>query len=148
MWPPQILSRDHKPQFSVFATQVTSQGSPLSPILYLYYNADLVEICKQEPNTIATGYIDDVAILRWEGSTEETCNGLTRTMQKANAWARNACIGVRTKQVSTHPSHKTASDRSRPPSTGRYRRFARLHIPSLAMSSWVQKTPRNSETAA
>ena len=39
------------------------QGSPLSPILHLFYNADLVETCSQEPNTIATGYIDDVAIL-------------------------------------------------------------------------------------
>jgi len=63
------------------------QGSPLSPILYLYYNADLIETCNQEPNTIATGYIDDVAILRWGQSTEETCKGLKRTMQLAEEWA-------------------------------------------------------------
>jgi len=40
------------------------QGSPLSPILYLFYNADLIETCNRQPNTTATGYIDDVAILR------------------------------------------------------------------------------------
>jgi hypothetical protein len=39
------------------------QGSPLSPILYLFYNADLIETCNREHNTIATGYIDDIAIL-------------------------------------------------------------------------------------
>jgi hypothetical protein len=38
------------------------QGSPLSPILYLFYNADLIEACKTE-NTDAVGYIDDVSIL-------------------------------------------------------------------------------------
>lgn len=31
------------------------QGSPLSPILYLFHNMDLVETCNQEPNTIAMG---------------------------------------------------------------------------------------------
>jgi hypothetical protein len=40
------------------------QGSPLSPILYLYYNADLIETCNQEPNTLATGYIDNITILQ------------------------------------------------------------------------------------
>jgi hypothetical protein len=39
------------------------QGSPLSPILYLFYNADLIDKCNQETNTMSTGYIDDVGIL-------------------------------------------------------------------------------------
>ncbi|CZR70250.1 uncharacterized protein PAC_20151 [Phialocephala subalpina] len=83
------------------------QGSPLSPILYLFYNADLVEICNQEPNTIATGYIDDVAILRWGGSTEETYNGLARTMQKANAWARrHASVFAPSKFQLTHHTRR------------------------------------------
>lgn len=64
------------------------QGSPLSPILYLFYNADLIEICNQEPNILATGYIDDIAILRWGNSIEENCRGLERTMQQANVWAK------------------------------------------------------------
>ena len=56
------------------------QGSPLSPIMYLYYNADLIETCNREPNTLATGYIDDIAILRWGSSIKETCNGLENAM--------------------------------------------------------------------
>jgi len=37
------------------------QGSPL-PILYLFYNADLIETCNREHNIIATRYIDGIAI--------------------------------------------------------------------------------------
>ncbi|KAJ5350287.1 hypothetical protein N7541_008014 [Penicillium brevicompactum] len=33
------------------------QGSPVSPILYLFYNADLIEACKTQ-DTEAVGYID------------------------------------------------------------------------------------------
>jgi hypothetical protein len=40
------------------------QGSPLSPILYLFYNADLLEI--RIGNALVTGYIDDVAIMMGE----------------------------------------------------------------------------------
>jgi hypothetical protein len=39
------------------------QGSPLSPMLYLFYNADLVKQCNEETDAMSTGYIDDVAIL-------------------------------------------------------------------------------------
>jgi ribonuclease HI/exonuclease III len=63
------------------------QGSPLSPILYLFYNADLIEMCKQEANVLPTGYIDDIAILAWAETTEETCDILAKTLQKAQQWA-------------------------------------------------------------
>ena len=59
------------------------QGSPLSPILYLFYNADLIDECNQEPDTMSTGYIDDVGILTWGKTTEETCNTLGRVLEKA-----------------------------------------------------------------
>jgi hypothetical protein len=60
------------------------QGSPLSPMLYLFYNADLIDTGKQQANTIATGYIDDIAILRWGDTTEETCCALSRTLGSAS----------------------------------------------------------------
>lgn len=63
------------------------QGSPLSPILYLFYNADLIEKCTQEANVLPTGYIDDIAILAWAETTEETCDILGKTLQKAQQWA-------------------------------------------------------------
>lgn len=37
------------------------QGSPLSPILYLFYNADLLEMARG--TELITGYIDDTSFL-------------------------------------------------------------------------------------
>lgn len=38
------------------------QGSPVSPILYLFYNTDLIEAYKTQ-ETEGVGYIDDTSIL-------------------------------------------------------------------------------------
>jgi hypothetical protein len=65
-----------------------ARGSLLSPVLYLFYNADLIEDCNQELNTMSTGYIDDVAILAWGKTTEETCTTLGKALEKAQHWAR------------------------------------------------------------
>lgn len=48
------------------------QGSPLSLILYLFYNADLIEAYKTE-NIEAVGYIDDVSILAVGLTTQRNC---------------------------------------------------------------------------
>ena len=63
------------------------QGSPLSPILYLFYNADLVDACNQETDAMSTGYIDDVAFLAWGETTEQTCDVLGEILKKAQQWA-------------------------------------------------------------
>jgi hypothetical protein len=63
------------------------QGSPLSPMLYLFYNADLVEQCNEETDAMSTGYIDDVAILAWGKTTEQTCDTLSKTLKKAQQQA-------------------------------------------------------------
>ncbi|KAK7433457.1 reverse transcriptase, partial [Colletotrichum acutatum] len=63
------------------------QGSPLSPILYLFYNADLLDSCNETGDTTATGFIDDVAILAVGDSTEETCQKLQEALRKAETWA-------------------------------------------------------------
>ncbi len=79
------------------------QGSPLSPILYLFYNADLIEICNAQQNTLATGYIDDVAILSWGDTTEITCNALSTTLNLASQWAaRHASVFAPGKFQLTH----------------------------------------------
>jgi Reverse transcriptase (RNA-dependent DNA polymerase) len=47
------------------------QGSCISPILYLFYNADLLDICENTTlRTSATGFIDDINILTHSTSTE------------------------------------------------------------------------------
>jgi len=66
----------------------TVQGSPLSPILYTFYNADLIEKCNLADDTSATGFIDDVAILTWGDTTAETCTKLRGALQIAEQWAK------------------------------------------------------------
>ena len=55
----------------------TPQGSPISLILYLFYNADLLESCKSiRLRMSATGFVDDVNILTYGESTEQNCKKL------------------------------------------------------------------------
>ena len=63
------------------------QGSPLSPILYIFYNAGLLETCAVDHDTTATGYIDDAAILACGDTTAETCAKLKVALEKAQRWA-------------------------------------------------------------
>jgi hypothetical protein len=69
-WIASFLSNRHTSivinSFQSTAYQINTgipQGSPLSPILYLYYNADLIEECTNTPEAMSTGYINDVSIL-------------------------------------------------------------------------------------
>ena len=63
------------------------QGSPISPILYLFYNADLIEACKTD-DTEAVGYIDDVSILAVGPSAPRNCKTLKGIHRMAEEWAR------------------------------------------------------------
>lgn len=63
------------------------QGSPVSPILYLFYNADLIEACKT-PDTEAVGYIDDVSILAVGATAQRSCKTLKSIHGKAEQWAK------------------------------------------------------------
>lgn len=63
------------------------QGSPLSPILYLFYNPGLVEACKSE-TTEAVGYIDDVSLLTVGKTAQRNCKTLKAMHRKAEQWAR------------------------------------------------------------
>ncbi|KAG0157846.1 hypothetical protein PDIDSM_5357 [Penicillium digitatum] len=66
------------------------QGSPLSPILYLIYNADLVEGCE---GVKTSGWVDDVAFIVIGKDEHETISKLQKACQYADAWAaRHASV--------------------------------------------------------
>lgn len=62
------------------------QGSPLSPILYLFYNADLLDI--GDPEDIITGYIDDTSILVTGKTKADTATSLATIHRRAAEWAK------------------------------------------------------------
>jgi ribonuclease HI len=65
------------------------QGSPISPILYLFYNADLLEACEDSNlQTSAIGFIDDVSIIAASNSTETNCQSLASIHTRCQDWAR------------------------------------------------------------
>lgn len=82
------------------------QGSPLSPILYLFYNADLLEV--GDPDTLVTGYIDDTSILVEGNNTEETCAKLQTIHHRAEKWAtKHASVFAPQKYELIHFIHKS-----------------------------------------
>jgi hypothetical protein len=65
------------------------QGSPISPILYLFYNADLLEIgARNNPERTAGRWIDDVYFLTHGKSTRQNCLTLATMHREAERWSR------------------------------------------------------------
>lgn len=62
------------------------QGSPLSPILYLFYNADLLDI--GGVHDLVIGFIDDTSILVTGNTKGENVGALQDIHKKAEDWAR------------------------------------------------------------
>ena len=72
--------------FSV--TNGIPQGSPISPILYLFYNEELVRACNSTGyRASATGFVDDINILTWGPTTEKNCQTLQQLHNKCLDWA-------------------------------------------------------------
>ena len=64
------------------------QGLRMSPILYLFYNVDLLDICENITlRTSGSGFIDDVNILTHSKSTEQNCKNLERIHLACEEWA-------------------------------------------------------------
>ncbi|EED13497.1 reverse transcriptase, putative [Talaromyces stipitatus ATCC 10500] len=70
------------------------QGSPISPILYLIYNSDLIEDCADEADHVSTsGWVDDVGMMAAGHSENETITKLQCASATADQWAlRHASI--------------------------------------------------------
>ena len=66
-----------------------SQKSSLLSILYLFYNADLLEVCNNIRFwTNVTEFVDDVNILIYNESTKRNCQMLKKTYNKCERWAQ------------------------------------------------------------
>ena len=65
------------------------QGSPISPILYLFYNADLLEESEDISISVTpTGFVDDISLLTYSKSTERNVRNLEKAYRKCLNWAR------------------------------------------------------------
>ena len=64
------------------------QGSPLSPILFLFFASTLLPILRTESSS-AIGFVDDTNILTWSNSTEENCRNLEQLHDKCVIWAKS-----------------------------------------------------------
>ena len=65
------------------------QGSLLSPILFLFYNAPLLEAVHQpELPVLPLGFADDVNLLSYGTSTAATCANLELAHKQCLEWAR------------------------------------------------------------
>jgi hypothetical protein len=65
------------------------QGSLLSPILFLFYNAELLDLCcNPTARTSAVGFVDDVNILVYGLNTEGNCRQLETIHKKCLDWSR------------------------------------------------------------
>jgi hypothetical protein len=64
------------------------QGSPLSPILFLFYNAPLLEALNLlELHLSALGFADDINLLTYSESTAVNCAALESAHDRCLAWA-------------------------------------------------------------
>lgn len=65
------------------------QGSPISPVLFLFFNALLIESCvvAKLPMQIG-GFVDDVHLIAYGKSTEANCEVLRKAHQICLHWAR------------------------------------------------------------
>ncbi len=65
------------------------QGSPLSPILFLFYNANLVSACNQRTSpSSGIRFVDNVNALAFGKTTEENCRMLQTVHERYLEWAQ------------------------------------------------------------
>lgn len=65
------------------------QGSPISPILFLFFNAPLIEDCANSGLRVQVGgFADDVHLMAYIGSTEANCRTLERAHTICLKWAQ------------------------------------------------------------
>ena len=65
------------------------QGAPISPILFLFFNAPLIEECARSKLRIQVGgFVDDIHIIAYGTSTKANCRILEKVHQICLKWAQ------------------------------------------------------------
>jgi ribonuclease HI len=90
------------------------QGDPLSMILYILYNADLLEIPEDEEKEDSLGYVDDIALVALGEDFNETTKRLETMMTKENGgiqWSEehNSSFEI-SKSAVLHVTRRTQAD--------------------------------------
>ena len=95
-------------------TNRIGQGDPLSMLLYILYNADLLEIPDTDQNEDTLGYVDNIAYIAIGDNYHETTEKLKNIMEKQNGgldWSKshNSQFEI-TKSAILHTSRRTMID--------------------------------------
>jgi ribonuclease HI/endonuclease/exonuclease/phosphatase family metal-dependent hydrolase len=95
-------------------TNGIGQGDPLSMLLYILYNADLLEIPDDDQNEHAIGYVDDIALLAVGADFQESTHRLKQMMTNEEGglqWSKehNSRFEV-SKSAIVHFTRKTAAN--------------------------------------
>jgi hypothetical protein len=65
------------------------QGSPISPILFLFFISELLEGMQDvEGKRLGFGFVDDTNLITWGHSAQENCRRLEEAHEMCMAWAR------------------------------------------------------------
>jgi Reverse transcriptase (RNA-dependent DNA polymerase) len=64
------------------------QGSPQSPILFLFFISELLETFESNQETVALGFVDDTNLITWGNTAAENCTRLNQAHDRCIAWAK------------------------------------------------------------
>jgi len=65
------------------------QGSPLSPVLFLFFISELLELFQRvEGDTLAFGFVDDTNLIAWGDSAQDNCRRLEIVHDRCITWAQ------------------------------------------------------------
>ena len=85
------------------------QGSPMSPLLYMYYNADLLEV--PGTNNLRLGFIDDIAYGIQGLLAEDNARRLKKMLEDAEKWRwKHGARFETTKYVLVHYTRRRTAE--------------------------------------
>jgi hypothetical protein len=73
-------------------TNGIGQGDPLSMVIYIIYNADLINVSQGHPNELTLAFVDDTAFIAIGNSIKETHDMLQDMLERAGGgfdWSRD-----------------------------------------------------------